>query len=137
MTDKKTAPRRCNLPTPLQNQPVLSRDQAVAMERIFKVLANATRLRILHMLVRAPDTAVGVLANSIGMQPQAVSNQLRRLMDRGIVAARRDGNSIRYRIVDACTIDLLAQGFCLAFYDQETAASFSQVATANQNSPLT
>ena len=86
------------------------------MEGVFKVLANGTRLRILHALVSTPGIAVGELADSIGMEAQAVSNQLRRLLDKGIVVAQRDGNFIRYRIVDACTISLLNQGFCLAFY---------------------
>jgi len=34
------------------------------------------------------------------MTPQAVSNQLQRLGDRGILAARRNGNSVFYRIAD-------------------------------------
>jgi DNA-binding transcriptional ArsR family regulator len=42
--------------------------------------------------------SVGDLADAVGMRQQAVSNQLRRLMDRGVVASRRDGNFIRYRI---------------------------------------
>jgi DNA-binding transcriptional ArsR family regulator len=48
------------------------------------------------------------------MTPQAVSNQLQRLVDRGILASRRDGNSIHYRIVDACVTKLLDYGLCLA-----------------------
>ncbi len=38
------------------------------------------------------------------MRPQAVSNQLQRLLDRGILGSRREGNSIIYRIVDPCVI---------------------------------
>jgi DNA-binding transcriptional ArsR family regulator len=47
------------------------------------------------------------------MKPQAVSNQLQRLSDLGIVAARRDGTSIHYRVVDLCVRSLLDQGLCL------------------------
>jgi DNA-binding transcriptional ArsR family regulator len=47
------------------------------------------------------------------MKPQAVSNQLQRLADLGIVAARRDGNSIFYRVVDLCVRSLLDQALCL------------------------
>ncbi len=108
--------RKC-FPIPaLQDQSTFSHDEAATLEGIFKVLANATRLRILHTLVRSPDIAVGALADSIGMKPQAVSNQLRRLTDRGIVAAQREGNVVRYRIVDACTVNILNQGYCLAIY---------------------
>ena len=102
-------------PLPLiADRPILSPEQAVQLEAIFKMLANTTRLRMLHALVRVPDLSVGALAEAVGMKPQAVSNQLRRLVDRGIVAPRRDGNNVRYRTVDACTVDLLDRAFCLA-----------------------
>ena len=45
--------------------------------------------------------------------PQAVSNQLQRLADRRIVAARRDGARIYYRIADPCVTGLLDLGLCL------------------------
>jgi DNA-binding transcriptional ArsR family regulator len=122
--EQKMALRHCGPGPVLQDQPILSHDQAATMEGTFKVLANVTRLRILHAIIRAPDIAVGELADSIGMKPQAVSNQLRRLMDRGVVAARREGNYIRYRIVDDCTINLLNQGFCLALYGADSESVF-------------
>ena len=40
-----------------------------------------------------------VLSTSIAMKPQAVSNQMQRLADLGIVASRREGNTIRYRLI--------------------------------------
>jgi DNA-binding transcriptional ArsR family regulator len=42
---------------------------------------------------------VTVLSTSIAMKPQAVSNQMQRLADLGIVASRREGNTIRYRLI--------------------------------------
>jgi DNA-binding transcriptional ArsR family regulator len=128
--DQKIALRYCGHDPALQDQPILSYDQADTMEGIFKVLANVTRLRILHAIIRVPDIAVGELAASIGMKPQAVSNQLRRLMDRGIVAGRREGNHIRYRIVDECTINLLNRGFCLALYGADTELILPQMRAA-------
>lgn len=83
------------------------------LEATFKTLANATRLRLLHALIRMPELCVTELADAIGMKPQAVSNQLQRLVDRRILAARRNGNHIHYRIVDPCVISLLDQGWCL------------------------
>lgn len=47
------------------------------------------------------------------MKTQAVSNQLQRLAGRGILASRREGNSIHYRIIDPCVLDLLDRGLCL------------------------
>ncbi len=115
MTDRQvTVLDRCPPLPPMAERPVLSPEQAAQLEGVFKVLANATRLRMLHALIREPDLSVSALAGAIDMKPQAVSNQLRRLVDRGIVAPRRDGSNIRYRVVDACTVGLLEQGFCLA-----------------------
>jgi DNA-binding transcriptional ArsR family regulator len=53
------------------------------------------------------------LAASVGMKPQAVSNQLQRLSDLGILTSRREGTSIHYRLVDLCVRSLLDQGICL------------------------
>ena len=49
----------------------------------------------------------------VGMKPQAVSNQLQRLLDKGILSNVRSGMNIHYRIVDPCIMDLLDQGLCL------------------------
>ena len=81
---------------------------------IFKVLANETRLRMLHAIARSGELSVSALAETVGMKPQAVSNQLQRLADRGILGSRREGTSIYYRIVDPCVTDLLDRGLCLA-----------------------
>jgi DNA-binding transcriptional ArsR family regulator len=80
---------------------------------VFKILANDTRLRLLHALVRDEELCVTELAEAVAMTPQAVSNQLQRLVDRGILGSRRNGNQIYYRIVDPCVPSLLDQGLCL------------------------
>jgi len=104
----------CPPKAPVAQRPLLAAPDAVRLEATFKTLANATRLRLLHALIRAPELCVTELADAIGMKPQAVSNQLQRLVDRRILAARRNGNHIHYRIVDPCVISLLDQGWCLA-----------------------
>jgi DNA-binding transcriptional ArsR family regulator len=81
---------------------------------LFKVLANESRLRILHALTRTDELCVGDIADPVGMSTQAISNQLRRLVDRRVVATRRDGNYIVYRLIDPCVPGLLGLGWCLA-----------------------
>jgi ArsR family transcriptional regulator, lead/cadmium/zinc/bismuth-responsive transcriptional repressor len=109
-----TRARRCCKPKPeLANRPVFSANQAGKLSDLFKVLANDTRLRLLHALVRADELCVNELAETVGMKPQAVSNQLQRLSDRGIVSTRRNGTQIYYRIVDPCVTTLLDRGLCL------------------------
>src|SRR5437773_714597 len=102
----------CDSPA-LEDRPLLSPIQAGGLAAVFKVLANDTRLRLLHSLVRADELRVTDLAKSLGMKPQAVSNQLQRLSDLGILSSRRDGTSIHYRLVDLCVRSLLDQGLCL------------------------
>jgi len=111
-TPKTADPGCCSKPA-LKDRPLLSPIQAGGLASVFKVLANDTRLRLLHALVRADELCVTDLAASLGMKPQAVSNQLQRLSDLGILASRRDGNSIYYRLVDLCMRSLLDQGLCL------------------------
>ena len=112
--EKKKASAECCPPKPkLAARPLISTAQASDMEGLFKVLGSETRLRLLHALCRSAELCVSQLAEAVGMKPQAVSNQLQRLIDRGILDSRRDGNQIYYRIVDPCVPALLDQGLCL------------------------
>lgn len=108
-----SARNACPPKAPLKARPMLVTEQAARLERLFKVLGNGTRLRLLHALVRAGEMRVTDLAQALAMKPQAVSNQLQRLTDRGILASRRNGNNIHYRIVDPCVVTLLDRGLCL------------------------
>lgn len=98
----------------IAERPLLDSDDAWRLETMFKVLANSTRLRVLHALVREPGLCVTELAETLGMKPQAVSNQLQRLVDRGILEPKRNGNQVHYRIVDPCVTALLDRGLCLS-----------------------
>lgn len=109
----KTRPAACPPKTAIERRPLIGFDQANSVERTFQVLADATRLRLLHALVRAGEMCVSDLARALEMKPQAVSNQLQRLVDRGILASRRNGNYIHYRIIDPCVVGLLDLGMCL------------------------
>ena len=109
----KSEPACCPPKPDIRMRPLLSPEQAIDLMNIFKMLANDTRLRLLHALVRRGELSVGDLAAAVAMKPQAVSNQLQRLVDRGILGSRRAGTSIIYRIVDPCVISLLDQGLCL------------------------
>ena len=97
----------------LRDRPLLDQYQADELTRLYKVLANDTRLRLLHAIERAGELSVTDLATEVGMKPQAVSNQLQRLADRRIVASRREGSRLFYRIADPCVPGLLDLGMCL------------------------
>ena len=103
----------CCKPRSLKTRPLMSPIQAGGLAAVFKVLANDTRLRILHALVRADELCVTELADEVGMKPQAISNQLQRLGSLGIIQSRRAGVNVHYRVVDLCVRALLDQGLCL------------------------
>ncbi len=103
------------LPKPsLEERELLTSQQAGELVALFKTLANDTRLRMLHALVRAGELCVSEMSDLLAMKPRAISNQLIRLADRGIVGSRRNGNNIYYRIVDQCVIEILDHGLCLS-----------------------
>ena len=127
MSARRLARTACCAIPPIDQRPLLSPIQAGGLAAVFKVLANDTRLRLLHLLMRKGEPCVTDLAAGLGMKPQAVSNQLQRLSDLGIIAARRDGNNIHYRLVDHCVRSLLEQGWCLM--DEVGGRSGRRVAT--------
>jgi ArsR family transcriptional regulator, lead/cadmium/zinc/bismuth-responsive transcriptional repressor len=103
----------CPSKLPLAERPLLGIEAAAELARVYETLANDTRLRLLHVLLKEGEIYPSGLAAKLGMKPQAVSNQLQRLSDRGIVQTRRDGNNVLYRIVDPCVIELIDRGLCL------------------------
>lgn len=113
MPTKTANKSTCSSSPNLRERPLLSPIQAGSLAAVFKVLANDTRLRLLHALAKADELCVTDLANTIGMKPQAVSNQMQRLSDLGIVTSRRDGNNVYYCLVDLCVRSLLDKGLCL------------------------
>jgi DNA-binding transcriptional ArsR family regulator len=110
---------------PVHSRTLLSAEEAGRLTRLFKIFANETRLRLLHALVREGEVCVNDLAAIVDMKPQAVSNQLQRLVDRGIVGPRRQGTSIFYHIIDPCVPVLLERGLCLTECCPEPASSDS------------
>ncbi len=110
---KPTTGACCETRSALKDRPLLTPTEASDLAMVFKVLANDSRLRLLHALVRFDEICVTDLADAVGMKPQAVSNQLQRLSGLGILACRRAGNSIFYRLVDVCVRGILDSGWCL------------------------
>ena len=86
---------------------------AADLAQLFKVLANGSRLRILHAIHLGGEVSPSDIAADIGASQQAVSNQLQRLADQRIVHPRRDGQRVLYRIIDPCVPGLMDLGVCL------------------------
>ena len=81
----------------------------VEAAELFKVLGDATRLRILDAL-SSGEVRVQDIADSLGMTQSAISHQLHTLKDHRVVKARREGRWIYYSIDDAHVKELYEQG---------------------------
>ena len=75
---------------------------------ILRALANERRLMILCQLVEYGEATVGSLVDAVGISQSALSQHLAKMRDEGIVAFRRDAQTIWYRIADARIEQLFA-----------------------------
>lgn len=81
---------------------------------MLKSLANAYRLMILCRLHES-ECSVGELERLVGLNQSALSQHLARLRREGLVATRREAQTIFYRIVDphvVKVIELLYSLYC-------------------------
>ena len=67
---------------------------------LFRALGNPVRIRILEELRTAGTLTVTEIQTAVGIEPSNASQQLAVLRSRGIVFALREGNSVRYSVVD-------------------------------------
>lgn len=94
----------------------VARFEASAAEaaRLLRTLANARRLVILCQL-GGGERSVGDLQPQVGLSQSALSQHLAVLRAEGVVATRREGQTVWYRIADPAAvkvIETLAEIFC-------------------------
>ncbi len=68
------------------------------MELLFKALADRTRLRLLNLL-GADEICVCYFVEVLGTSQPKISRHLAYLRRAGVVAARREGKWVHYRVV--------------------------------------
>jgi DNA-binding transcriptional ArsR family regulator len=68
---------------------------------MFKLLGDPTRATLLYALLEAGELCVCDLAAATRMQETTVSQALRMLRVAGVVAGRREGRLVYYRLADA------------------------------------
>lgn len=81
---------------------LLSTDEAMRLAALFGVLSDPTRLQVLYALLKAPtgELCVCDLATGLGRDDTTISHQLRVLRNQQIVAMRKAGRVVYYRLVD-------------------------------------
>ncbi|WP_426035108.1 ArsR/SmtB family transcription factor [Brevundimonas sp. DC300-4] len=74
--------------------------------RLLKLLASEQRLLLLCRLVEG-EASVGDLADNARLAPSAASQHLARMRAEGLVATRRDAQTIYYRLDDPSALRVL------------------------------
>jgi ArsR family transcriptional regulator, arsenate/arsenite/antimonite-responsive transcriptional repressor len=79
----------------------LSDEDAAGLERLFRVLADRTRVKIVNLLARADEpVCVCDLIPPLGLAQPTVSYHLKQLAGAGLVERERRGNFAYYRLAD-------------------------------------
>jgi ArsR family transcriptional regulator len=96
-------------PVSMQDRMAHAADEAATL---LKALSNPSRLLLLCHLVEG-ERSVSELEDALQLSQAYVSQQLARLRAEGIVAATRDGRTVRYRLADSRVAPVIR-----AVYDQ-------------------
>src|SRR6478735_576857 len=87
---------------------------AAAAAKLLRALANERRLMILCQLT-GEEKSVGQLLPLVGLSQSALSQHLAVLREEGVVATRREAQTVWYRIADPAAVKVvatLAEIFC-------------------------
>src|SRR5277367_6488628 len=89
--------------------------QAGDAAQLLKLLGNEKRLLILCFLSVRGEMTVGELVGVVKLSPSALSQHLGKLRADGLVAFRRDSQTLHYRVADISALrvlQLLKQIYC-------------------------
>lgn len=83
-------------------QNLLTTHNAMRTAALFAVLSDPTRLQVVYALLQAPlgELCVCDLATGLGRDDTTISHQLRVLRNQQVVAIRKVGRVVYYRLVD-------------------------------------
>ncbi len=79
---------------------MISEEKVTQMSRLFKLISDPTRIRILYVLESNAMT-VTKLVEALQMNQTTVSHQLRILRDNNLVSFKKQGREIVYSLTDA------------------------------------
>ena len=77
----------------------LDAEQLSRIADVIKMLGHAERLKILEIL-EGGEATVSYIQETLGLPQAIVSQHLARMRGHDVVASRRDGNHVYYRIVE-------------------------------------
>jgi DNA-binding transcriptional ArsR family regulator len=89
--------------------------KAAEAAALMKALSNEHRLLILCHLISEGELTAGALVERVRLSQSALSQHLARLRDEGLVAFRRESQTLHYRVADpkaGQVLELLRDLFC-------------------------
>ena len=110
----RSRPRKNGAGARIEIDPAVMRRNADAAARLLKTLANDQRLRVLCFLFDE-ELSVGEINERVELSQSALSQHLAKLRAAGIVATRRDAQTIYYRLASAAAgsiMKTLADIYC-------------------------
>lgn len=125
-SDVALTPERCEVECihPEQVAPLLGKvldaPEADQVSVMFSLLADPTRARVLHALSLAEELCVCDLALLLGLGQSALSHQLRLLRGHRVVARRKAGRIVYYRLADQHVRHMLSDGLIHAAEERPT-----------------
>lgn len=101
-------------PSIVETEPVGLPDEEL-VAKLFRALGDATRLRIIDLLLKGPRYQKQIV-DAVGLSQGQVSQHLACLTWCGVVCAEREGRLVRYRVDNPRIVALvdLARGFLSA-----------------------
>ncbi|MBI4294087.1 MAG: winged helix-turn-helix transcriptional regulator [Betaproteobacteria bacterium] len=76
-----------------------------AVATYFSILAEPTRLRIVHAICEE-EKSVSQIVEALGASQTNVSRHLGLMHRAGVLQRRKDGNQVYYRVADAAMVDI-------------------------------
>jgi DNA-binding transcriptional ArsR family regulator len=84
----------------------MDRELAMRAAEALKAVAHPLRLQIVDIL-QAGEKSVGEIVDATGEKQAITSQQLNLMKDKGVLASRRDGTKVYYRIQNPNVIRIL------------------------------
>jgi ArsR family transcriptional regulator len=78
-----------------------------AVARLFKVLSDESRLRVIEALALGKEMCVSEISEHLGLSMTSVSHHLGILESMGFVAHQQKGQHVYHMISDDCLMDVL------------------------------
>lgn len=85
----------------------LQTDAVETAARMLKCLGHPLRLRVLDLLEREGELTVGDVQSALGLEQAVCSQHLSLMRDKGILARRKEGVNVFYRLGDPRALKVL------------------------------